>query len=89
MTNSLEERIKKDITEGIKREEENLFERIVLDGVVHKIAMPIPKQGFLNDLILCWNRSGGAADLDLATQIKFSININEVNCDACWEIWRG
>jgi hypothetical protein len=58
------------------------------EQVIHKLIMPVPKEGFLlNDLILCWREVRSP----LPEQIlgtKFSTNINQVDCPVCWDIWR-
>lgn len=56
--------------------------------VTHKLIMPPPKEGYLNELILCWHEHGAPAP-DEIRHTKYSTNINEVNCAFCWEVWVG
>jgi hypothetical protein len=55
--------------------------------ITHKLIQPAPNEGWLNDLILCWNYVGSPAP-DQIRHTNFSTNINETNCPDCIRLWK-
>ncbi len=50
----------------------------------HKLIQPVPKDGDLEDLILCW-RHDNLEEGSVFT--KFALSINDVDCNDCKELW--